>query len=237
MDVVTLSGSHGPTVFRACDTNAFLRKGRIRCRPRGCGCAGVRVPDGRQCANGGREEPRALGRGGLSLPARGQLYPDHGMALCPSSVDRGAGRTHRPLQRTVRNRRFHYHRPIPRTGRSVDRAQERIRVEVLPQGVLRFRNLVGREREIPLRDAQSFEVKDLRGKPRLVSTMGGARRRNPFSGDVELRGRSGDRRSPHLTEIRVKDQSGKRHVIRLSGAMPVKEVRRLNEAINFVREV
>jgi hypothetical protein len=122
-------------------------------------------------------------------------------------------------------------------SRAVDRAQERIRVEVLPQGVLRFRNLVGREREIPLRDAQSFEVKDLRGKPRLVSTMGGARRRNPFSGDVELRGRSGNRRSPHLTEIRVKDERGKRHVIRLSGAMPVKEVRRLNEAINSVREV
>jgi hypothetical protein len=122
-------------------------------------------------------------------------------------------------------------------SRSVDRAQERIRVEVLPQGVLRFRNLVGREREIPLRDAQSFEVKDLRGKPRLVSTMGGARGRNPFSGDIELRGRTGDRRSPHLTEIRVKDKSGKRHVVRLSGAMPVKEVRRLNEAINSVREV
>ena len=123
-------------------------------------------------------------------------------------------------------------------SRSVDRAQERISVEVLPQGVLRFRNLIGKVREIPLRNAQSFEVKDLRGKPRIVSTMGGAgtRRRNPFSGDVQLKGRTGDRRSPHLTEIRVRDERGKRHVIRLSGAMPLKEVRRLNEAVNAVRE-
>jgi hypothetical protein len=121
---------------------------------------------------------------------------------------------------------------------SVDRAQERISLEVLPQGVLRFRNLIGKVREIPLRHAQSFEVKDLRGKPRIVSTIGGSgsRRRNPFSGDVELKGRTGDRRSPHLTEIRVRDESGKRHVIRLSGAMPLKEVRRLNEAVNTVRE-
>ena len=121
-------------------------------------------------------------------------------------------------------------------SRSIDRAQERIRIEILSQGVLRFRNLVGRVREIQLRDAQSFEVKDLRGKPRIVSTMGGNRRRNPFSGDVELKGRTGDRRSPHLTEIKVKDQRGKRHVIRLSGSMPVKEVRRLNEAVNAVRK-
>ena len=119
-------------------------------------------------------------------------------------------------------------------SRSVDRAQERIRIEVLSQGVLRFRNLVGRVREIQVRDAQSFEVKDLRGKPRIASTMGGTRRRNPFSGDVELKGRTGDRRSPHLTEIKVKDRHGKRHVIRLSGSMPVKEVRRLKEAVNAV---
>jgi hypothetical protein len=123
-------------------------------------------------------------------------------------------------------------------SRSVDRAQERISVEVLPQGVLRFRNLIGKVREIPLRRAQSFEVKDLRGKPRIVSTAGGPgkRRHNPFSGDVELKGRTGDRRSPHLTEIRVRDERGKRHVIRLSGAMPLKEVRRLKEAVTAVRE-
>ena len=123
-------------------------------------------------------------------------------------------------------------------SRSVDRAQERIRVEVLSSGVLRFRNLIGRIREIPMSSAKSIEVKDLRGKPRLGSTRGeaGTRRLNLFSGDVELRGRSGNRRSPHLTEIRVKDERGKRHVIRLSGAMPVKEVRRLNEAIDAVRK-
>ena len=123
-------------------------------------------------------------------------------------------------------------------SRTVDRAQERISIEILSRGVLRFRNLIGLVREIPLRDAQSFEVKDLRGKPRLVSSFGGdgRKKRIPFSGDVELRGRTGDRRSPHLTEIKVKDQRGKRHVIRLSGSMPVKEVRRLNEAINAVRK-
>lgn len=123
-------------------------------------------------------------------------------------------------------------------SRSVDRAQERISVEVLSNGVLRFRNLIGRVREIPMRSARSFEVKDLRGKPRLVSTRGeaGTRRMNLFSGDVELRGRSGNRRSPHLTEIRVSDERGKRHVIRLSGSMPVKEVRRLKETIDAIRK-
>jgi len=123
-------------------------------------------------------------------------------------------------------------------SRTVDRAQERIRVEVLPSGVLRFRNLIGRIREIPMRNSQSFEVKDLRGKPRLVSNRGeaGTRRMNLFSGDVELRGRTGNRRSPHLTEIRVRDERGKRHVIRLSGSMPVKEVRRLKETIDDVRK-
>jgi len=124
-------------------------------------------------------------------------------------------------------------------SRSVDRAQERIRIEVLSNGVLRFRNLIGRVREIPLRSAQSFEVKDLRGKPRLVSSFSGdgRRKRIPFSGDVELKGRTGDRRSPHLTEVRVRDQHGKRHVIRLSGSMPLKEVRRLNEAMKAVRKI
>ena len=123
-------------------------------------------------------------------------------------------------------------------SRSVDRAQERIRVEVLSTGVLRFRNLIGRVREIPMRSAQSFEVKDLRGKPRIASTrgMGGTRRMNLFSGDVELRGRSGNRRSPHLTEIRVRDERGKRHVIRLSGSMPVKEERKLKQAIEAIRK-
>jgi len=123
-------------------------------------------------------------------------------------------------------------------SRSIDRAQERISLEVLPEGILRFRNLIGKVREIPLRHAQSFEVKDLRGKPRIVSTMSGSgtRRRNPFSSELELKGRTGDRRSPHLTEIRVRDKRGKRHVIRLSGAMPLKEVRRLNAVVNKVRE-
>jgi len=123
-------------------------------------------------------------------------------------------------------------------SRSVDRAQERIRVEVLSNGVLRFRNLIGRVREIPMGSAQSFEVKDLRGKPRLVSTRGeaGTRRMNLLSGDVEIRGRTGNRRSPHLTEIRVKDERGKRHVFRLSGAMPAKEVRRLKKTIDAVRK-
>ncbi|MGH2700135.1 MAG: hypothetical protein ACRDJL_13195 [Actinomycetota bacterium] len=121
-------------------------------------------------------------------------------------------------------------------SRSIDRVQERIRIEVLTSGVLRFRNLVGRVREIPLHRAESFEVRDLRGKPRVVSTSAGGRRRNPLAGDTELRGQSGDRRSPHFTEICVRDRRGKRHVVTLSGAMPVKEVRRLNEAINAVRK-
>lgn len=124
-------------------------------------------------------------------------------------------------------------------SRTIDRVQERIRVEVLACGVLRFRNVLGRVREIPLRRAQSFEVKDLRGKPRIVSTSGqdaeGRRRRRLFSGDVEFRGQSGNRRSPHFTEISVRDPQGKRHSVTLSGAMAPKEVRRLSDAIDAVR--
>jgi hypothetical protein len=121
-------------------------------------------------------------------------------------------------------------------SRSVDHMQERIRVEVRAGGALRFRNFIGRVREIPLHRAQSVEVKDLRGKPKIVSTSSDGRRRNPFSGDTELRGQSGNRRSPHFTQICVKDQQGRRHVITLSGGMPIKEVRKLNEAMNVARE-
>lgn len=122
-------------------------------------------------------------------------------------------------------------------SRSVDRVQERIRIEVLSTGVLRFRNVIGRVREVPLRRAKSFDVKDLRGKPKIVNTKGegGSRRRNPFAGDVEFKGRAGDRRSPHFTEISVRDSTGKRHVVTLSGAMPTKEVRKLSNAIDAVR--
>jgi len=121
-------------------------------------------------------------------------------------------------------------------SRSIDRVQQRIRVQVLASGVMRFRNFVGRVREIPLRKARSFEIKDLRGKPRIAGGGAGSRLRNPFSSELELKGRSGDRRSPHFTEIRVKDEQGKRHVVTLSGAMPVKEARRLKEAVNAVRK-
>ncbi len=124
-------------------------------------------------------------------------------------------------------------------SRAIDRMQESIRVEVLATGVLRFRNLAGRVREIPLRRAQSFEVKDLRGKPRIAPTSGrdtgGRRGHRLFSGDVELRGQSGNRRSPHFTEISVRDPRGKRHSVTLSGAMPQKEVRKLSDAIDAAR--
>jgi hypothetical protein len=122
-------------------------------------------------------------------------------------------------------------------SRSVDHMQERIRVEVLSDGVLRFRNFVGMVREVPLRRAQSLEIKDLRGKPKIVSTSADGRRRNPFSSDTELRGQSGDRRSPHFTQICVRDQQGKRHVVTLSGGMPIKDVRRLNDAMKFAQEI
>jgi hypothetical protein len=121
-------------------------------------------------------------------------------------------------------------------SRSVDHMQERIRVEVLAGGALRFRNFIGRVREIPLHRAQSVEIKDLRGKPKIVSTSADGRRRNPFSGDTELRGRSGNRRSPQFTQIFVRDQQGRRHVVTLSGGMPIKEVRRLNEAMKAAQK-
>ena len=40
------------------------------------------------------------------------------------------------------------------------------------------------------------------------------------------------RRSPHFTEILVRDAQGKRHVVTLSGAMDPTEARRLRFAID-----
>jgi hypothetical protein len=111
-------------------------------------------------------------------------------------------------------------------SRGVDRLQERISIEVLDSGFLRFRNVVGRVREIPLRNAQSFEIKDRRGKPRLNQKDGGD--------SVGLKGASGSRRSPHFTEIHVRDAQGKRHVITLSGAMDPKQIRKLRAAVDSV---
>ncbi|MGH2826910.1 MAG: hypothetical protein ACRDKF_08060 [Actinomycetota bacterium] len=109
-------------------------------------------------------------------------------------------------------------------SRSVDRLQERIRLEVHDTGLLRFRNVMGRVREIPLRDAQSFDIKDRRGKPRLTHKEGGD--------TVGFKGGSGSRRSPHFTEIQVRDAQGKRHVVTLSGAMDPREIRKLRAAVD-----
>lgn len=108
-------------------------------------------------------------------------------------------------------------------SRSIDRLQERICIEVLDGGFLRFRNIMGKVREIPLRNAQSFDVKDRRGKPRLG---------HKDNGDgVGFKGASGSRRSPHFTEIQVRDAQGKRHVVTVSGAMDPREARKLRAAI------
>jgi hypothetical protein len=111
-------------------------------------------------------------------------------------------------------------------SRSVDRLQERIRLDVHDTGLLRFRNVMGKVREIPLRDAQSFVIKDRRGKPRLT---------HKDAGDtVGFKGGSGSRRSPHFTEIQVRDARGKRHVVTLSGAMDPREIRKLRAAVESV---
>jgi hypothetical protein len=111
-------------------------------------------------------------------------------------------------------------------SRSVDRLQERIRLEVHDTGLLRFRNVMGRVREIPLRDAQSFDIKDRRGKPRLT---------HKDAGDtLGFKGGSRSRRSPHFTEIYVRDAGGKRHIVTLSGAIDPREIRKLRAAVESV---
>ena len=108
-------------------------------------------------------------------------------------------------------------------SRSVDRLQERICIEVLDSGFLRFRNIMGKVRDIPLRNAQAFDIKDRRGKPRLSQKDEGDA--------IGLKG-AGSRRSPHFTEIHVRDAQGKRHVITLSGAMDPREARKLRAAVD-----
>ena len=117
-------------------------------------------------------------------------------------------------------------------SRAVDRAQERIRVEVLTTGVLRHRNILGRTREIPLRSARSVDVKELRGKPRVRKAEEGASAGRLR--DTELQGEI--RGSPHVTQIRVRDERGRRHVVTLSGPLPRNEIRGVTRAIEAVRD-
>ena len=103
----------------------------------------------------------------------------------------------------------------------VDRAQARIRLEVLPDGTLRFRNVAGRTRTIPLRGGTEFKVRVLKSAPK--TTLGGH--------DTEPRDRRLSQLSPHFVEIRVHDTDGRRHKVILSGTTPRSSLRDLHNAV------
>jgi hypothetical protein len=114
-------------------------------------------------------------------------------------------------------------------SRSIDRAQTRIRLDVLGNGSLRFRNVAGRVRSIDLKDHEAFVVRELRGRPRRFTRTD--------DGEVSVQHSTVSEASPHFVEIRVLDRRGKRHKLTLSGGIPKRELARLYDAVDMAREL
>jgi hypothetical protein len=110
------------------------------------------------------------------------------------------------------------------TSRFIDRAQRRIRLEVRADGTLLFRNVLGRVRRVSLRGAHSFNVRALRGKPRILGRTD--------EGGFEVRRTAMAEYAPHFMEITVRDEGGRRHKFTLSGLLPRDDLRRLYDAVD-----
>ncbi|MGH2736852.1 MAG: hypothetical protein ACRDKZ_14830 [Actinomycetota bacterium] len=112
-------------------------------------------------------------------------------------------------------------------SRLVDRAQSRIRLEIRGDGMLVFRNVLGRERRVPLVGARSLNVRALRGKPRILGRTD--------EGGFNVRRTSMAEYVPHFMEIIVRDERGRRHRFTLSGMLPREDLRRFYDvADDFV---
>lgn len=105
----------------------------------------------------------------------------------------------------------------------VDRAQENCRLEVLDDGTLRWRNMLGRMRELPLSDATDFEIKDFRKKPSIIHRNEVVPQRPLLS------------TAPHLTQIRVRYRTKRRHNITMTGTLSQEDRRKLNDAVERVK--
>ena len=103
--------------------------------------------------------------------------------------------------------------------RLVDKAQASARVEVRSDGILVFRNAVGRVRRIGLRGARSVQARSLKGTPTRARELTHTRtrlHRAPTFG-------------PKLTQIRIRDRDGKKLYFVLSGEIPRQELDRFYE--------
>ena len=103
--------------------------------------------------------------------------------------------------------------------RLVDKAQASARLEVRSDGILIFRNAVGRVRTIGLKGARSVQARNLKGTPNRVPDL--SRTRTRLSRPPTL--------GPKLTQIRIKDHNGKKLSFVLSGEMPRQELDRFYE--------
>jgi hypothetical protein len=105
--------------------------------------------------------------------------------------------------------------------RLVDKAQASARLEVTSDGTLTFRNAVGRVRRIDLVGARSLQVRNFKGA---------ATRYQPVSGTQTYRRLNrGSIFGPKLTQIRIRDQHGKKLHLVFSGDMPGQQLERFYE--------
>lgn len=101
----------------------------------------------------------------------------------------------------------------------VDRAQSSAHLQVRSDGTLTFRNAVGRVRSIELRGALSVTARNLKGAPTRASIPSTRPRRIG----------SGPTLGPKLTQVRIRDRSGKKLYFVMSGEIPRKELDRFYE--------
>jgi hypothetical protein len=110
----------------------------------------------------------------------------------------------------------------------VDRAQASAHLEVLSDGTLIFRNAVGRVRRIGLRGAREVSARDLKGAPGRGS-----------AGSPTLMRRLSRRSSfgPKLTQVRIRDENGKKLYFVVSGQIPRRELDRFYEIAESFRRL
>ena len=104
-------------------------------------------------------------------------------------------------------------------SKAVDRAQESCRLEVLDDATLRWRNILGRVRVLPLDDATDFEVKDFRRKPSMIHRGRGDPSPSSFS------------TAPHVTQIRVR-YGARRRTITMTGSLSPDDREKLDLAVH-----
>lgn len=101
----------------------------------------------------------------------------------------------------------------------VDRAQASAHLQICSDGILIFRNAVGRVRRIGLKGARSVTARNLKGAPTRAS-LPSTRPHRPSRGPTL---------GPKLTQVRIRDRDGKKLYFVMSGEIPRRELDRFYE--------